>query len=105
MEFIFILLLIVVAIIVIFTMVKKFDVRNKGIQTEGQISKISPRTYTDAYGISHTTYYAQYQFTDENGMVYRGEKSLGSARPSRTEGETVTVYYLPEKPERNDADF
>ena len=94
---------IVIIILFIILWSAKLDVRMRGVKTTGSISDIRTHTYTDQYGVSHTSYSIVYEFRDEEGIRYTGTKKIGSNR--FTLGDSVTVMYLPKNPQRNDADL
>ncbi|MDY7012835.1 MAG: DUF3592 domain-containing protein [Cyanobacteriota bacterium] len=98
------LVLIVIIVVVIFAFLSsKYSIRNRGTKTTGIVIKVSRHTSVDSYGVSHTTYYANYEFHDERGQRWTGEKRMGSSH-RKQEGDRVTVYYLPKNPRRNDAE-
>lgn len=101
--FIVILIIVIIVIIAIAASSSERNIRKKGNQTVGRVANVSSHTYTGAYGSRHTVYSISYEFTDNNGKRWTGQKQRNSTRLSV--GDEVTVYYLPDNPARNDADI
>ena len=101
MEIIIVIIIIVVVLVLFFS--SNLDLRFRGKKSTGRVIDSSSRTWTDQYGVSHTSYTTTYDFQAEDGNTYRGTKSTGSRRVSI--GTSVTVYYSPKNPNRNDATF
>jgi len=103
MEFLTVILVIVI-VYLIFYFASGSDIRSRGVKTTGKISELDRQSWTDKYGHSHTTYYIKYQFQDDSGQSWTGKQSIGSAKGARV-GQEITVYYLPNRPERNVAEL
>ena len=101
MEFIIIIIVVLVILILFFS--SNLGLRLRGKKTTGEVTDINSNTWTDQYGVSHTSYSIIYNFRTEDGRVYQGKKSIGSRRLSR--GTAVTVYYSPKNPNRSDVSF
>ena len=99
-----VVVLIIIGVVIAIFVFSNYDIKLRGVQTTGQVINVNSRTTTDMYGVRHTTYYLTYEFQDANGKHYTGEKST-SSRGRKVVGDSVTVYYLPERPERNDIDL
>lgn len=100
MEVLWIVLGIAMVVIIVWVSYKN-DIVRRGDKTTGTVTNVDSHVTTDQYGRQHTTYYIRYQFLDKNGRTYNGETSVGS-RSCRV-GQTINVYYLPDRPERNQA--
>lgn len=98
-----IIVLIIIFVIVAAYLASKYDIRNRGTKTTGNVINVTSTSRTDSYGVRHTSYNIRYEFQDENGQRWTGEKSSSSRR--KVVGDTLPVYYLPNRPERNDADL
>lgn len=98
-----ILIIIIIVVIIVF-LNSKYNIRNRGTKTTGQIISVNHHSTTDSYGVRHTTYYANYEFHDEEGQRWTGEKSMGSYRKKKV-GDRVNVYYLPKNPRRSDVEW
>lgn len=99
-----VIVLIIILIVIVIFISSNYDIKRRGIQTTGKVINVSSRTTTDMYGVRHTTYYLTYEFQDANGKRYTGEKST-SSQGRKVVGDSVPVYYLQERPERNDIDL
>mgnify|MGYP001062000719 CR=1 FL=1 len=103
MEGIIVLIVVVVIVVIIFA-IYKGDIKRRGDKTQGTIIDIDTRSTTDVYGRVHTSYYATYEFSTPNGTRHTGSKNLGGSSRGLHSGSNVTVYYLPDRPERNTID-
>ncbi|MBE9116944.1 DUF3592 domain-containing protein [Lusitaniella coriacea LEGE 07157] len=98
------ILIIVIFVVIVVFLNSRYNIRSQGTKTEGQILRIDRHTTTDSYGIRHTSYYATYEFHDDSGQRWTGEKSMGGNRRKKV-GDRVNVYYLPKNPRRSDVDW
>ncbi len=98
-----VIMLVIIALMIIIFLLSKQDIRMRGVKITGSVLDISSRTWTDQYGVAHINYYIIYEFYDRNGQRWTGEKKVNSHRLAV--GDSLTVYYLPNRPQRNDADL
>ncbi|MEO1802858.1 MAG: DUF3592 domain-containing protein [Cyanobacteria bacterium J06629_2] len=98
-----IFLLIIAIIIICFILYLSSDgyIFDKGRKTEGIITDVQSRSQTDQYGKVHVSYIVSYRFNDSEDRVWRGKFTVKSSTCRFKEEDTVTVYYLADKPYKN----
>ena len=84
-------------------------IRQNGRKTEGIITSVQSRSTKDRYGKVHVSYIVSYRFQDiepkrkeiKQKQTWRGKFTIKSSTCRFKEEDTVTVYYLPDKPYKN----
>ncbi len=99
-----IIVIIVIAVIVLFFRsrhVTEAMIISKGMKTMGKVLKSESVRTTDMYGRVHITNYITYEFTDHIGRKWTDRKKVGAKLARKAEGDDITVYYLPKRPEKS----
>ena len=91
---------IVIAILIGTKSMTDAKIRSKGVSTTGKVTKCDTQTTHGAYGAVHKTHYVNYEYKDSAGKMYRAKKQVSSLT-GMAEGVAITVYYLPDRPEKS----
>lgn len=73
----------------------------KGTQTMGKIVDTETLRTTDSYGGVHITHYITYEYTDSDGRKFKKRKKVSDKLSEKARGEEITVYYLPQRPDKS----
>lgn len=101
-------LLAIVAIVVIVMVVSSMNsdarIKKNGTTTTGTVLNTETFRTTDMYGRVSTSYYLSYDFTDAQGRRVSNRKQVYGSLAGKKKGDSITVYYLPDRPDRNTVD-
>lgn len=77
------------------------NIRLNGTKTPGTVLRLEEKTTMNQYGQASTTHYLVYEFADDVGQRYTSRRRVTGHYVCKRKGDAVTVYYLPNKPQRN----
>ena len=98
---IFLVLAAIAAIFFIHRHMSEANIRKNGTKTQGTIVRRDEERSTDQYGRTHVYYYLVYEFLDGTGRRLTDRRRVSADMAQREQGDPITVYYLPSRPERN----